>query len=88
MRCSECGTEALIMKTVYWEEDRDGREYAMCDPCYAGLAERVWIVPGPVPCFGKCRLCTLWFGVRDLSELTGGGKWDAPSGVCEECARA
>jgi len=86
MVCSRCQQEAPALKTVRWR-DRHGSRFALCDPCHAPIAGAVMIVPGPVVCFGTCRRCRAWASIRDLAERTGGGKWDAPSGVCARCAR-
>ena len=85
MRCSRCGVEAPALKTCRW---RTGgrRRFVLCGECYTPIAGVVWIVPGPVPCFGTCRRCGEWVSVREISERTGGGKWDAPSGVCAACS--
>jgi hypothetical protein len=89
MRCSECGAEAPVMKTVYWpEEGDDAEEWPLCDGCYAEVAHEVLIVAGPAYCFGTCRRCEEWFSVKELTELRPAGwKWGAPSGLCPECAR-
>jgi hypothetical protein len=85
MRCDRCRVEAPALKTCRWRS-RPGPTFALCDPCYGPLAAAVWIVPGPVPCFGACRGCGSWFSVRELAERTGGGKQGAPSGICPDCA--
>jgi hypothetical protein len=74
------------MKTV---RPRSGgaSPFPLCDRCYPALARWVWIVPGPVACFGTCRSCGSWYSMRELSEATGGGRHGAPSGICERCAR-
>jgi hypothetical protein len=88
VRCSECGAEAPAMKTVYLRDDEYADEYALCDSCYEGVAPEVWVVPGVVPCFGLCSRCGEWFSVRELTELRQAGwKWDAPSGLCRNCAK-
>ncbi len=84
MRCEKCGAAAPVLKTCRLRAG-PGPAFALCDPCYAPLAEAVWIVPGPLVCFGTCRSCGSWFSVRELSEVSGGGRRDAPSGVCERC---
>ncbi len=88
MICSECGVVLPAMKTVYWRDDEYVEEYALCDSCYEEVASEVWVVPGVVPCFGRCSGCGEWFSVRELSELRmAGWKWDAPSGLCPSCAK-
>lgn len=87
MICSECGAEAPALKTVYWREDPDEEEYALCDPCWLPVAGEVWIVPGLAHCFGTCHGCGEWFSVRELVDLAGVGKYDAPSGICQTCGK-
>ena len=87
MRCDECEIVLPAMKTVYRRDDEYAEEYALCERCYEEVASEVWVVPGVVPCFGRCSRCLEWFSVRELSERTGGGKWDAPSGLCPRCAK-
>jgi hypothetical protein len=65
--------------------DGDGTG-VLCDPCWLPLRDRVWIVPGPVACFGRCRSCSGWFGVNDLADLALGGKHVAWFGTCVDCA--
>ncbi len=84
MLCSECGAESPAMKTVWWEEDDD--VWPLCGECYAEVADEVWIVPGAVPVFGKCRSCGEWESLRNLSDRRGGGRWDSPTGLCRGCA--
>ena len=60
--------------------------FALCDGCWLPISGAVWIVAGPVPCFGNCRTCREWVSVRDLSERTGGGRWDSITGVCADCS--
>ncbi len=86
MVCSGCGVALPAMKTVYWRDDEEAEEFALCDACYEEVAGLVWVVPGPVYCFGQCRSCGSWFSVRELSEVSGGGKWSAPSGLCATCS--
>ena len=77
MRCSTCGVVKTVMKTCRW---RTGGEqtFALCDECHAPVVSRVWIVAGLVPCFWTCGSCSEWFSVRELEDVTGGGKYDAP----------
>ena len=85
MDCKGCGYSALVLKTCRW---RTGdRRFTLCDPCHAPLAASVWVVAGPVAAHGRCRVCGGWSSVRELVEQKQGGKWDAPSGVCQECLR-
>ncbi len=72
------------MKTVRWRTGE--RRFTLCDLCHSPLAASVWIVAGMVPAHGKCRSCAHWFSVGELAGLAKGGKWDAPSGLCVDCA--
>jgi len=87
MRCEMCGAEAPVLKTCRWRSGSD-RSFTLCDACYAGVSEAVWIVPGAVTCFGTCRRCGSWVSMRELSEITGGSRRGAPSGICRQCVRA
>ena len=49
------------------------------------LSDRLWIVPGPVACFGRCRGCGEWFSVRDLSDRKPGGGHGTMIGTCPAC---
>jgi hypothetical protein len=85
VRCNQCGTSAPALKTCRWRGIGE-QLFALCDGCWHPLHATVWVVPGPVACFGSCTRCGGWFSVRDLAERTGGGKQGAPSGVCRGCA--
>jgi hypothetical protein len=85
MRCDRCGAEAPVLKSCRWRTGGE-RLFALCDECHAPVRGAVWIRPGPVPCFGRCRGCSHWFSVRELSDLRPGGRWDSPSGLCSGCA--
>ncbi len=85
--CDGCGLEAAALKTVRPRARpfRSGASFVRCDPCWRPVAGRVWVVPGRVICFGGCRGCGEWFSVRDLAERRGGGRHDAPTGICPGC---
>jgi hypothetical protein len=84
--CEGCGASAPVLKTVRWRTGGE-RRFVLCGTCHPDVAGGVWIVPGPVPCFGFCPGCSNWFPVGELSELRSGGwKWDAPSGLCRACS--
>jgi hypothetical protein len=83
--CEGCGLKAPALKTCRW---RTGdRRFTLCDSCWEPLISSVWIVAGRVPAHGKCGVCGGWFSLRDLLEISPGGKYDAPSGICSECVR-
>ncbi len=84
MVCCSCGCEAASLPTVRWRSGE--RRFTLCPVCLdRPLRSFVWIVVGPVPVHGKCRGCSHWFSLRDLAEQRPGGKWDAPSGLCQGC---
>jgi hypothetical protein len=85
VRCDQCGTAASVLKACRWRP-RGERTFALCDSCWHPIRDSLWIVPGPVACFGKCRSCGSWFALQELFDLAPGGKWDAPSGLCPGCA--
>ena len=85
VRCEGCGAEAPALKTLRWKHSSSQRGFSLCDPCYSGVAGEVWIVRGPVPCWGQCRSCSEWFSVNELEDRVGGGRWDSPTGVCPGC---
>ena len=87
MRCDGCGVEALVLKSVVCRADREHRG-VLCDPCWEPLRNRLWIVPGPVACFGRCGSCSEWFRVGELTDLKPGGGHGAWVGTCGECADA
>jgi hypothetical protein len=83
MRCCICGVEAPCLKTV---RRREGEGTGvLCEGCWLPRRQLVWIIPGPVACFGTCRSCSSWFSLRALVEQKPGSKRDAPSGLCPSC---
>ncbi len=72
------------MKTV--RPRSGGASFVLCDGCYPALARWVWIVPGAFPVWGWCNVCQGWRSLRDLPERSGGGRYDAPQGLCSTCA--
>ena len=85
MRCDRCGATAPVLKTVRWR-DHNGGPFILCDSCWLPISAAVWIVPGQVAAFGRCRHCSGWFGVRELTGLKPGGRRDAWIGTCRRCA--
>jgi hypothetical protein len=83
VRCDRCGHEEVALKTCR-RRDGDGTG-ALCDLCWLPLRDMVWVIPGPVACFGKCARCSGWFSVRDLRGLKPCGRRDAWVGTCEGC---
>jgi hypothetical protein len=74
------------MKTV---RPRSGgaSPFPLCNRCYPALARWVWIVPGPLACFGTCSRCGSWVSVRDLADAKPGGRQSAPTGRCQACSK-
>lgn len=85
MVCDRCGREEPALKTVCRRDDA-GRVGVLCDPCWGPVREMVWIVPGVFPVWGWCNSCQGWCSLRDLPERSGGGRYDAPQGLCSTCA--
>ncbi len=82
--CALCGYEATVLKTV--RPRAGGEAHACCDPCWEPLRNRLWIVPGPVACFGRCGSCSEWFRVGELIDRNLGGGHGAWIGTCVDCA--
>ncbi|MBA2344985.1 MAG: hypothetical protein H0V83_07875 [Rubrobacter sp.] len=76
------------MKTGFWIAEGDAaEEWPMCEDCFGEVVDEVFIVPGPVACWGRCSGCLEWFSVRDLVDVKAGagGRGDAPGGTCRAC---
>ena len=86
MRCSACGLEEAVMKTVYRPADGDDAEWPLCEGCYEAVKNEVLIIPGQSYAFGWCRSCQGWYSLNDLREWAGGGLRGAPTGTCVACA--
>lgn len=84
MRCDGCGIEADALKTCRCRADREGRG-VLCTGCWEPLRELVWIIAGPIACFGTCRTCEEWVSINDLRDAVPGGRRSAPSGTCPRC---
>ncbi len=83
MRRCKCGVEAPAFKTC---RRREGEGTGVLyDSCWLPLADRLWIVPGPVACFGRCRGCGEWFSVRELTDRKPGGGHGAMVETCTMC---
>lgn len=82
MVCAGCGTVAAALKTVRCRDDAS-RVGVLCDPCYGPLAHRLWIVPGWLNVWGRCRSCGSWESVNALRDVRPG---EPVSGVCRSCA--
>ncbi|QIN83773.1 hypothetical protein GBA63_14870 [Rubrobacter tropicus] len=56
--------------------------FPVCDPCYALLAQRVWIVPGPVTV--RCDECDGFMNPRELAVRRALVK-EVYRGTCRAC---
>jgi hypothetical protein len=83
MVCDMCGHQEVVLKTCRCR-DREGSG-TLCDSCWLPRRHLVWVIPGPVACFGTCRSCSEWFSLRELADMRTGGRRDAPTGVCGGC---
>ena len=84
MICEGCGSAAPAMKTCRWRTGE--RTFVLCDPCWEPVRGALWIIPGVVAVHGVCRGCGSWFSLRELADVTLGGRRGAPSGTCTSCA--
>jgi hypothetical protein len=79
--CDKCGASAPAMKNC---RRRDGEgKGVLCDGCYEPLRDRLWIVPGSLNVFGRCRACNRWESINDLGDVKPGYP---VTGVCPACA--
>jgi hypothetical protein len=58
----------------------------VCDPCYDENASVLVIVPGDRTVTARCDLCWGYGNPRDFAEVRLGGRKNAYSGTCPECA--
>jgi hypothetical protein len=82
VRCGCCDVEATALKTVLCRADRE-RQGVLCDSCWLPLRELVWIVPGRLNVWGRCRRCGGWESVNLLRDAKPGYP---VSGICVGCA--
>lgn len=85
MTCDGCGHAAAVLKSVVCRADRE-RQGVLCTSCWLPLRDRLWITPGPVNVFGRCRECGGWESVRDLSDIKPGEPVRGVCGACRMCA--
>jgi hypothetical protein len=45
------------------------------------------VVPGKRVVTGRCEVCGAYFNPREMAEYSPGGRYNAYSGTCEECAK-
>ena len=84
MACRLCGGGDRWIKTV---RPRYGgaSAFPVCDPCYALLARRVWIVPGSVTVTARCDECDEFMNPRELAVRRALVK-EVYRGTCVACA--
>jgi hypothetical protein len=58
----------------------------VCDECYEENAAVLVIVPGDRTVAARCDLCWGYGNPREFAEVKAGGRKDAYSGRCAECA--
>jgi hypothetical protein len=84
MRCELCGGGDEWIKTCLTPE---GSRLLVCDPCYGENASVLVIVPGDRTVTARCDLCWRYGNPREFAEVRLGGRKNAYSGTCLECAQ-
>src|SRR5918995_5591086 len=83
MPCELCGRGDMWIKTCLTPE---GSRILICDPCYEEHASVLVIVPGDRVVMARCDSCWRYGNPRDFVEVSPGGRKNAYSGTCAECA--
>jgi hypothetical protein len=83
MSCELCGGGDEWIKTC---PTPDGSRLLVRDPCYEENASVLVIVPGDRTVTARCDSCWLCGNPREFVELSPGGRKNAYSGTCAECA--
>jgi len=83
LKCDGCGAEGWF-KTVICRDDRD-RGGVLCDACWLHLADRLWIVAGPVTVTARCDECDGFMNPRELVAIRGLVK-ESYRGTCVSCS--
>jgi hypothetical protein len=83
MSCELCGGGDEWIKTCRTTE---GSRLLVCNPCYAENASVLVIVPGDWVVMARCDQCWRYGNPRDFVEVRPGGRKNAYSGTCSECA--
>ena len=65
-----------------------GSRLLVCDDCYEEHASVLVIVPGDWVVTARCDSCGVYGNPREFVEVTPGGRHNAYSGTCGECAGA
>jgi hypothetical protein len=79
--CDGCGHEAPALKSVVCRADRE-RQGVLCASCWLPIRHRLWLIPGWLNVWGRCRGCGEWESIRDLRDIKQG---EPASGVCAGC---
>lgn len=82
MRCDGSGIEAPALKSAVCRADRE-RQGVLCDSCWLAFRELVWVDPGRLNVWGRCRVCGGWESANLLRDVKPGYP---VSGVCVDCA--
>jgi hypothetical protein len=83
MSCELCGGGDMWIKMCRTTE---GSRLLVCDPCYEEHASVLVIVPGDRTVTARCDSCWSYGNPRDFVEISPGGRKNAYSGTCAECA--
>ena len=83
MPCELCGGGDLWIKTCLTPS---GSRLVVCDLCYEEHETELTIVPGDRVVAARCDHCWRYGNPRDFVKVSPGGRKDAYSGTCAECA--
>jgi hypothetical protein len=83
MNCELCGGGDMWIKTCRTPE---GSRLLVCDGCYEENATVLVIVPGDRAVTARCDQCWCYSNPREFVEVRPGGRKNAYSGTCTECA--
>lgn len=83
MSCELCGGGDEWIKTCLTTE---GSRLLVCDECYEEHAPVLVIVPGDRVVMARCDSCWCYGNPREFAEVRPGGRKNANSGTCAECA--
>ncbi len=83
MPCELCGGGDMWIKTCLTPS---GSRLMVCDPCYEEHRDELRIVPGDWVVTARRDSCWRYGNPREFVEAKPGGRKDAYSGTCSECA--
>lgn len=84
MSCELCGGGDMWIKTCL---TREGSRVLVCDLCYGEHAAVLVIVPGDRTVTARCDQCWGYGNPREFVAISPGGRKNAYSGTCAECAQ-